>query len=200
MRSRQVFWGVLLILFGTLLLLDNLNVLDFGEAVRRFWPLLLVAWGIKILFFQKSSSGLGATTTMVENPPEKEADLFDAEFFSRNILLGDIKARIKNEHFRGGNASLALGDIWLDLRNAALAEGSHRLKVSAGIGDIHILLPKNMAYEVAVSVAVGEYFDSRGKRSLIMASDSLQSEGYQESDRRLSIQISAMIADIGIYH
>ena len=41
-------WGVVLLSIGLLLLLNNLGVLQFA-AVRRFWPLLLVAAGVMFL-------------------------------------------------------------------------------------------------------------------------------------------------------
>lgn len=46
----KVFWGLLLILIGSLFLLDNFNVIDvaFGN-VWRLWPLLLVAAGASML-------------------------------------------------------------------------------------------------------------------------------------------------------
>jgi len=50
MKFRNIFWGLILILIGTLFILQNLNVLDF-EWVRlwRLWPVLLVLWGVSIL-------------------------------------------------------------------------------------------------------------------------------------------------------
>lgn len=50
MKTGTLFWGILLIVGGLLLLLDRMNLLliDF-EGVWRLWPLILVLWGISIL-------------------------------------------------------------------------------------------------------------------------------------------------------
>jgi hypothetical protein len=44
--SGRVFWGLVLILFGVLFLLDQMGQLDFGEFIGRWWPLILVAVGL----------------------------------------------------------------------------------------------------------------------------------------------------------
>lgn len=41
---RQVVWGLLLVLFGVVLLLDQLDVFDVRE-LWHYWPLLLVVFG-----------------------------------------------------------------------------------------------------------------------------------------------------------
>jgi hypothetical protein len=44
--AGRVFWGLLIILFGVLLLLDQLDKLDFGWVISRYWPLLLILVGL----------------------------------------------------------------------------------------------------------------------------------------------------------
>ena len=45
--GSKVFWGLLLILIGVLILLDNLGYLT--HDIIRFWPVLVIIWGIKKL-------------------------------------------------------------------------------------------------------------------------------------------------------
>lgn len=42
-------WGVILIVVGTLFLLDQWDLLDFGYLFERFWPVLIIVLGIQIL-------------------------------------------------------------------------------------------------------------------------------------------------------
>lgn len=50
MEHKKVFWGVLLIAFGILIILKNVGVLYFDWlSILRLWPLLLVLWGISII-------------------------------------------------------------------------------------------------------------------------------------------------------
>jgi len=58
-RSRSFFWPLILITFGTLLLLSNLGIVPWTtwNLLWRFWPLILVAVGIDILIGQRSAVG-----------------------------------------------------------------------------------------------------------------------------------------------
>ncbi len=50
MKTGRIFWGVLFVAMGVLLLLERLDVVyvEWGW-VWRFWPLILVAWGAVLL-------------------------------------------------------------------------------------------------------------------------------------------------------
>jgi hypothetical protein len=47
-RSSKLFWGLILIVLGGLVLLRNFGYLEYD--IVRFWPVLLIIWGIKKLF------------------------------------------------------------------------------------------------------------------------------------------------------
>ena len=50
MKSRNIFWGVLLVLIGTLFFLRNFDILYFSwRDIFHLWPLILVLIGIAIL-------------------------------------------------------------------------------------------------------------------------------------------------------
>ena len=57
--SRSLFWPILLIGVGVLLLLNNLGIVAWNtwNLIWRFWPLILVAIGIDVLFGQRSALG-----------------------------------------------------------------------------------------------------------------------------------------------
>jgi hypothetical protein len=44
--AGRIFWGIIIILLGVLLLLDQLDKLDFGWVISRYWPLLLILVGL----------------------------------------------------------------------------------------------------------------------------------------------------------
>lgn len=59
--SNRIFWGLMLIVLGTLLLLDRMGELDFGDVIGRFWPVLFILIGLAILInsrFRDAGSGL----------------------------------------------------------------------------------------------------------------------------------------------
>lgn len=46
MNFRNIFWGVILIIAGSLFLIEELTSFDFG---RFFWPIILIATGALLL-------------------------------------------------------------------------------------------------------------------------------------------------------
>jgi len=49
-RKDPLVWGVILILFGALFLLQEVNV-DIWDNVAKLWPLAIIAWGVWKLYF-----------------------------------------------------------------------------------------------------------------------------------------------------
>ncbi|MBU2555083.1 MAG: hypothetical protein KKF98_11545 [Bacteroidetes bacterium] len=50
MKFRNIFWGIILIAFGILFTLENLNFIDFDwYNLWRLWPVVIILWGVSIL-------------------------------------------------------------------------------------------------------------------------------------------------------
>lgn len=59
-KFERIIWGVLLLFVGGVLLLDNLNVIQFyWSNVWQFWPVFLIVLGIKMLL-NRNGSQLGS--------------------------------------------------------------------------------------------------------------------------------------------
>lgn len=60
-RQRSLFWPIILIGAGVILLLSNLNIITAANlaALVSLWPLLLVAFGLEILFGRRSTLASG---------------------------------------------------------------------------------------------------------------------------------------------
>jgi len=46
MNWARAFFGIIVVLIGSILLLDNLDVLDAGEVVSDWWPVAIIAGGV----------------------------------------------------------------------------------------------------------------------------------------------------------
>jgi hypothetical protein len=55
LKSGSVFWGVVLLLFGGILILANFEVISY-DTVWDFWPLAVIVIGIKLIvdYYTKS--------------------------------------------------------------------------------------------------------------------------------------------------
>jgi len=65
MKQRNIFWGSLLVLFGSLLLIHKLNLIHLNWwAIRNLWPFLLMFWGLTLLPV-KPAIKIGATFILI---------------------------------------------------------------------------------------------------------------------------------------
>lgn len=44
--SKRVIWGILLVIAGTVLLLDQMNIIQVGDMISTYWPSILILIGI----------------------------------------------------------------------------------------------------------------------------------------------------------
>ncbi|NVN94623.1 MAG: hypothetical protein HXX18_04990 [Bacteroidetes bacterium] len=50
MKYKNIFWGIVLIAFGIMIILKNMDIVHFNWfAILQLWPLLLVIWGISLI-------------------------------------------------------------------------------------------------------------------------------------------------------
>ena len=118
------FTGILVFLFGSLLLLNNLGYLHFG--FWDFWPLLLVLVGVNMVWlaFQSKVRSDDSSKTV-----------------SGFAILGGVEKTCNSPDFRGGELTALMGGCELDLRHASIEEDQAVLNVHALMGGIEILVP-----------------------------------------------------------
>ena len=99
MKFRNVFWGLSLIIIGSLLVARNLGVIDFDWFnILRLWPLLFILWGLSVLPIRDTiKAGIlviilgGATWFVLEYPSSGKYHDFefiiDKDFDSGNSSL-----------------------------------------------------------------------------------------------------------------
>ncbi len=198
-KSGRVFWGGMMILFGVLFLLHNLRMLDFGEVVSNFWPLILVVIGVKILVARKSHEPMTMPPTDATLSPGPSPGAFSTDYLSESRFVGDVNLRVTSTAFQGGTASNFIGDINLDLSGITLAEGQRNLTISGFIGDVNLVAPKNVPYAVTASLAIGDLVMFGRKEDGFGVNRTYKSPEFDASITRLNIRISFFIGDIKVF-
>ncbi len=189
--NGRTWIGIILILLGSLFLLEHTGVWDFGEVFREYWPVLLILWGIWMLVRRggerKSWPAMG--------PIKQTAtpDLLD-----ESNTFGDIVLRTTSRHFQGGSVKGVFGDIRLDASEAELAEGEHTLAVNGVFGDVRITLPKGVPTSIRSTTVFGhvEVFDTRQEG--ISPAVNLESPDYASSTRKLRVHVSQTFGDVEV--
>jgi lia operon protein LiaF len=200
-RSRgRKFWGLTLVALGALLLLDQMNLLDFGELLSRFWPLIFIIIGARMIL---SRSSRAAQETTVIPPaattwqsPAGTPYLTDA--ITENRFIGDVDFRLQSEDFRGGTVTTFIGDFNIDLSNVAIKHGDRYLTLSGFIGDVMLVLPKNLPYKIQANAFVGDFKVFGRKDEGVGLNKVYKSIDFDAATARLHVRISYFIGDLTV--
>lgn len=125
-------WGVILIVFGSLL---QLNALGYGHfSWGEMWPLALIAGGAfamwSALQARKMAEGLNA------NSADPRTTL------NESAIFGGIEKRLNGKEFRGGQLQSLFGGIEIDLRDADIDGVEAVLHTNAMFGGIELRVPE----------------------------------------------------------
>jgi len=182
-KSCDVSWGlctgVAIALVGLVILLDNLGIVA-AKNLYRFWPMILVAFGV-MYFFSRGSRVWGAMLTVfglllqldhlgIINltwgmiwglgwiavgvavmwgslvarrilPAKPDPNVDPSTTLADNVVFGGIERRLTTKDFRGGVATAIFGGIELDLSEAEMTQTEARLEVNAIFGGVELRVP-----------------------------------------------------------
>jgi len=191
-HSLAQIWGIVLIAGGVLLLLGNMSGMDVGEIISTWWPLLLVAWGLSMLLRQGRGPRIDQTITSAG----VSSTSVSTDQLGQSSVFGDVAVRVSSQAFRGGSLSTVFGDSEVDLRDCALAEGDHWLKISGVFGDLNVSLPKDVPVSVQASTTFGDVEVVDQKKEGFGPTMNYESPGFQTATRKLHIQASQVFGDV----
>ena len=136
--------GVIWILVGSVLLLDNVGLVPHG----MLWPLGMVALGGYLI-----SRAL---------PGQQHGPGGDAEAENRLsafVCMCGVNRRTRSEDFRGGEFTAIMGGVEVDLRKASIAEGPAVIDTFAFWGGIEIRVPDDWNVESQGIAVMGGFED-----------------------------------------
>jgi hypothetical protein len=143
-RTGGAFSGVIFVIAGAWLLLDNVRIvhLSFWEA----WPMLLVLVGASIVW-----RGLRQRTA---DAPAGDSNATISAF----AMMAGLNRGNNSKTFRGGEITAIMGGCELDLRQAAI-DGEAVIDVFAMWGGIEIRVPEDWTVVGRVNPVLGGYED-----------------------------------------
>lgn len=123
-EQHRITTGGILVVVGALMLLHNLEVINFGW--RIIWPLLLILIGFSIITGHiRHCRKLG--------PGTDHLDL--------SMLLGGGEFKFDSKELRGGKIAAILGGGTIDLRNADMASDEITVDIFTFMGGIELWVP-----------------------------------------------------------
>ena len=139
--AAGLLWGGAIALVGGLLLLDSLNIrlYIFDHRVRvsfdTLWPLLLVAFGLSILF------GAVDRRRHIEAMPVATEASQEGQFSVVSVFSGS-RRHIETKDFRGGEIVVVFGGTRLDLSRAEMQVDEAIIEVEAVFGGVELRVPE----------------------------------------------------------
>ncbi|MCU0613294.1 MAG: cell wall-active antibiotics response protein [Candidatus Eisenbacteria bacterium] len=194
-RRAGLFWGLVMVVVGTLFLLGNLGYIEFtlGTLLSEFWPIVLIYIGARMV---SATYGSAAGATVTEGIGDEPAVFLEGETrLIGRYFLGDLVLAV-DRPIEGGVLHVGLGNIELDLRRSGAAEGHQVLACLTRVGNVRITMPEQGEWRVEALCLVGDVTVGRDSRDGIAKTVSAESPGYGAADTRLLVRVRAGIGAI----
>lgn len=173
--KRNYVAGILLLVVGVFFIYPKICYLFptyftcINVDIKTYWPVLLILFGILLIVRKpsanrrcrewedrfhahKSRSRRMEKDTQVQN---------ESEYIEKNIMFGSAEQIVLSSNFRGGEGNVMFGELIIDLRKAALAEGDNMIELNVMFGNIVIYVPDSWFIEVQSSTVLGSFEDKR---------------------------------------
>jgi predicted membrane protein len=185
-----------LIAAGALLLLDNMSVVDVGDFLSTYWPILFIRWGIAVIRRRTSPDGASTSHAVESSVFDDQHTDSTAEHLMYSNVFGDINIRVSSKSFRGGSVSAVFGDTNVDLGDAGLSDGEHTIRISGVFGDATVALPHDTAFAVSGSTVFGDVRVLDQKKAGFAPSMTYESPGYDAAAKKLRVYAQQVFGDV----
>lgn len=150
--------GTILIVVGGMFMIPELITVPH-EIRRIYWPLILVAIGVAILFRRRDHQKIEPQFEPVQDVTnEKSMDVFD-DF----VIFGGREIFVNSQALAGGKATSIFGGIEFDLRKANLRPGGAVIDCVSVFGGCGFKIPMDWNVRNEVTTIFGAFTDKRGE-------------------------------------
>lgn len=161
--GRSYRAGLIFILVGVFFIVPRLGFLFPNEQLITtfasiYWPILLIAIGLIILF-----SGLTRQKKHAYHGRHELVDTttFDDGRISYRFVFSGTKNVFLEPEFKGGTIEATCGGVELDLRRTSLPKGTTTLSLNLTLGGAVLYLPSTWNVEVRNQSLLGAFEDHR---------------------------------------
>ncbi len=193
--SNKLFWGALLVVIGVLLLTDNLHPFNLLGFFFRNWPIALILLGIYLIYEAKSrdaAAGNGDESAYQSIPSSARGLL-------QSNVLGDVRLKLAQPEFKGGEAKTGVGSIIVDASQIKLAPGEHQLYLHCIVGDIQVDLAPDVPVQISTRVSLGDIKVLDRKADGFGQEIHFKTPEYDDAPARLHLVCRVGMGDIRIY-
>ena len=199
-RSSGIFTGVVLITFGALLLLRNYRGFEFHDVLIRWWPLVLIFWGLIKLYERTTSRNIEPGTSRIT-----ASEIF---LVLGLLLLVGVVIAVDTIKGKFPNANIEFGDFGRNSYNYDLevppkkVPPNSRITIRATRGDITVRPADNSEIRVTGKKNVRAWneddavkFSSNAAVEILQNGDGyeIRPSGSNTGDSRLGFDMEVLI-------
>ena len=149
--------GLILVFIGVFFIIPE--IFDFHISfVKLFWPLLLIGFGVLILFRKGFIQDKWRHRKIIS---ETGNTIIDEGYINESHIFSGSKHKVVHQVFKGGKISNIFGGTEIDLTQATLGEGRNELIVECVFGGVTIIVPSDWKVVLNISSIMGGFSDKR---------------------------------------
>ncbi len=156
--SKFSFWNLGCTLFGGYFLGSNLNIWRFSPDADIVFPVILVLFGLSLLFDAFRKPKKGRFTVKHKGTPDPEINCYENAgdaTFDYSITFGSREQTVTIPRLAYGDATVRFGELVLDLSGCEEIVEDCRLNVSVSFGNLELLVPKKYRVKTDVHTVFG---------------------------------------------
>lgn len=138
--------GGALLAAGVLMTLNNLEIISF--RIRDWWPLLVIAAGVGMMFKDPLRRRLESLQNDARGPAEAGSEL------QATAIMSGHNLSVSSQDFRFGELTAVMGGVDIDFRPASM-QSQATLRVLAVMGGIEVKVPPDWSVECRATVFLG---------------------------------------------
>ncbi|MXX00795.1 MAG: hypothetical protein F4Z79_04110 [Acidimicrobiia bacterium] len=153
---KQKSWlaGLFVTALGVFFLLSTLDIWDYSIGdVWRFWPVVLILVGARILFGRRKKRSR-------HDPHSVRDDSVPGEVNVTSVFRSDSR-KVTDRSISGGQVVAVFGSVDINLAEAGLAGGEATLDVTVVFGGAEIRVPENWSVDIQTTNLLGGVEDKR---------------------------------------
>jgi len=194
--TSGVFSGLLLIIFGFLLLLHNYGRLDLGGVFRHWWPLIFIFWGGAKLYERTLAQRQGRTAGWI-TPGEVFLVIGLLVVVGVVVVVKELPTRLKD-------LNIDVGDPYsfdIDVPVQSVAPNTH-IFIRSGRGNITVRASDDPSVRITGQKSIRTFSQSDAEKrapsigiALLKNGDSyeIHPTGYDLGDSRVSVDMDVVV-------
>lgn len=193
-KNRSGSWmvGSFLLIFGSLLLLGLLGMIEFRfKDIFNLWPLLIIYIGFSLIRWPKRKRKISV------HFDKSDTDSESTWTFGR-FTVGDHEFKDPNWKVEPMDLWNMAGNYYIDFSKAFIPDEKIPISIDSWAGDIQILLPEHVEFKVVATVKAGEINILGQKAEGLNRKISFTSNDFESATRKLDLSLHLKAGTIRI--